>query len=779
MPPLNDNFADAIVLSGVLPISRLGDSNVGATLESGEPTLINYGEINPADEYDNIGATVWYEWTCGQTAVYRLDIATDFDSVLSVYTGASVETLTRIVQAEIAWNAPWDEWVYFDGIAGTTYRIQVAGYGGDAGSIDLNLDAATRPINDNFANAIALTGETGLTPGTNTGASVEVGEPRLGDASYFGVDRTVWYSLPVPAGLDTQVSVTTDRLLSVAIYEGTALDNLALLASGVDNSTIAVSKSTSARSFYIQIAGRAGFYSTEGDFDLEAVVFVPYFPTDATEFVLSGGAGTLSASNAGTIRHTGEGGLLYPLWFKWTPSGSGTATISGTGLSGIRTRVFQDNGDQTLFEFAENINPFNNPQQTFAYEEGETYYFQISANTIGTITAALTVSTTPVDPEEAWSISEFQSAGYPSSLDRVPAYCRWQYADGGWLLIDTVRGEPDEYNYRSHRPTILTAQSASGPWTRYDPFESDGGVERQTVGLAKSDTHWAIVWPDFPALNSATLYYWTDNPASGSTRTLTVAYPVVSGLASDGDRWAVITNGGKVLANSSPDPGEGAFAEYDALQSALVGEFSASYRACALTYAENMWVATVYSTWTQGPGALTGYRFYTASSPSGPWTQRSSYNLIFTPNGASTRDFQLVYNGYGYALYSTGPTALFKDFSIPGTVWLTGVRFGIAIGPDLVAVSYSPASKTFKFDSFAGSTLFREAYEEPNLAAFYSNPETLTQDFGPNMVAYGGGEWIAARFGGWAYSNTHPLTGYTVIWSRDDDEAGSWGVSLA
>ncbi len=51
--PPNDNFADAVVLSGD-DVSRLGDTNVGATLEAGEPTMIGGA---PA------GASVWYRWT--------------------------------------------------------------------------------------------------------------------------------------------------------------------------------------------------------------------------------------------------------------------------------------------------------------------------------------------------------------------------------------------------------------------------------------------------------------------------------------------------------------------------------------------------------------------------------------------------------------------------------------------------------------------------------------------------------------------------------------------
>src|SRR6185295_7778733 len=85
--PPNDNFANAIVLSGD-DVVRTGDMNVDATLEAGEPTEIDGAET---------GASVWYRWTAPATGRARIDTATsDYDTLLAVYTGSAVGALTEI-----------------------------------------------------------------------------------------------------------------------------------------------------------------------------------------------------------------------------------------------------------------------------------------------------------------------------------------------------------------------------------------------------------------------------------------------------------------------------------------------------------------------------------------------------------------------------------------------------------------------------------------------------------------------------------------------------------
>src|SRR5262250_2110229 len=79
-----------------------------------------------------------------------------------------------------------------------TYQIAVDGFEGASGSIRLALNLGTAfpvPINDNFANRIALTGSNIATNWSNVGATYEPGEPE--HLFTFG-GKTVWWKWTAP-----------------------------------------------------------------------------------------------------------------------------------------------------------------------------------------------------------------------------------------------------------------------------------------------------------------------------------------------------------------------------------------------------------------------------------------------------------------------------------------------------------------------------------------------------------------------------------------------------
>ena len=124
-PPVNDNFTASTVISG-FPIGVTG-SNVGATAQANEPS--------------NDGRTVWFSWTAPTTALVSIDTSgSNFDTILSVYTGNAVNTLSLIASNDDA-NATIDltSEVSFAAISGTVYRISVDGFSGDVGNIVLNI----------------------------------------------------------------------------------------------------------------------------------------------------------------------------------------------------------------------------------------------------------------------------------------------------------------------------------------------------------------------------------------------------------------------------------------------------------------------------------------------------------------------------------------------------------------------------------------------------------------------------------------------------------------
>ena len=132
--PPNDNFSAAITISG--SEGTTNGTNVRATKESGEPN--HAGNVG--------GASVWYNWTAPSSGTVDIDtIGSSFDTLLGVYTGSSVGSLTAVASDNDSGGNGASR-VNFTATAGTTYRIAVDGYNGSMGSVTLNWIYPTIPF---------------------------------------------------------------------------------------------------------------------------------------------------------------------------------------------------------------------------------------------------------------------------------------------------------------------------------------------------------------------------------------------------------------------------------------------------------------------------------------------------------------------------------------------------------------------------------------------------------------------------------------------------------
>jgi hypothetical protein len=153
--PPNDAFGDAIDLNS-LPRMTFDGSNVAATKEIGEPN--HAGNAG--------GKSVWLTWTAPiDGSVPHVAIRADggFDTLLGVYTGTAVDSLTEVASNDD--NGVGSSSVSFPTSAGTTYRIAVDGFLAKAGFFSVT--AGPSPVNDNFGEAIPLSGASGARPGTH------------------------------------------------------------------------------------------------------------------------------------------------------------------------------------------------------------------------------------------------------------------------------------------------------------------------------------------------------------------------------------------------------------------------------------------------------------------------------------------------------------------------------------------------------------------------------------------------------------------------------------
>ena len=127
-PPANDDFAAARTVTGV-PYTDIADVT-GATLETGEP-------VPSCRETAAPSGTVWYAFTPAETTTVKISRTAGFESILAVYTGGSLTTLTETACA-------FFETVSLRLIAKRTYYLQIGTFFDQTGTLQLDITRATR-----------------------------------------------------------------------------------------------------------------------------------------------------------------------------------------------------------------------------------------------------------------------------------------------------------------------------------------------------------------------------------------------------------------------------------------------------------------------------------------------------------------------------------------------------------------------------------------------------------------------------------------------------------
>jgi hypothetical protein len=245
--PANDSFDAAVELTG--RSDAASGTNKDATKELGEP--------NHAAEIG--GASVWFRWTApadGQTTIETC--GSDFDTLLAAYTGVSVSALTGIAGNDDVCG--FQSSISFAAEEGETYRIAVDGRNGATGLFSLQLRLA--PPNDDFSDAVVISGDEGSVDGTNDGASFEASEPQ-------DVSNSVWYRWTAPSTGPATFMTCGDLFYSaLALYTGSDLASLTYITSSGDacqDQSTATFEATAGTTYSVAVGGCC---ASSGDFTL-------------------------------------------------------------------------------------------------------------------------------------------------------------------------------------------------------------------------------------------------------------------------------------------------------------------------------------------------------------------------------------------------------------------------------------------------------------------------------------------------------------------------------
>ena len=340
-PPVNDDFAHRIQLSGTSV--SVAASNDGAGREVGEPDHL--GGIPPPPR--PAGATLWWSWTAPAdgTAVF------EGDGIVAVYTGASIDALTPVLDADqVAYSF---RTVVTRVAAGVEYQVACDGYGYARGVLPLSIEWHESPPNDMFADRIVLSGTSAALVGDAAYATLEPGER---DQPYSYQKGTLWWTWTAPITGTVVLTTTTEQI--VAVHTGGSVSTLASvvsptqLAPGYDSLRFSA---TAGQAYEIAVTP---LVRPNAPVAIQLECLVPP-PNDmfAARSALPGSSGRVTAANGGATSEPGEpytGGSGRSIWWTWTTPSAGVASISlgGSAIEAV-VRVFEGTSLSALSVVAE------------------------------------------------------------------------------------------------------------------------------------------------------------------------------------------------------------------------------------------------------------------------------------------------------------------------------------------------------------------------------------------------------------------------------------------
>lgn len=341
---INDNFANATVISGS-SITVTG-SNVGATKEAGEP---NHGG-------NSGGKSIWYSWTAPTSGAATIDThGSTFDTLLGVYTGTSVSALTTIASNDDdPAGGTTTSKVKFNAVAGTVYMIAVDGYGGQSGSVTLNVSLGTVVV-----------------PAAPTGVSAS-------DGTFSDGVHVTWAAPTGATAYEVWRNTTNSSSSATKIS-----------ATDVTTTTYTDTTATAGKTYFYWVkaknsAGTSGFSASDSGFRSATTLTNDNF---ANATVISGSTLTVTGSNVGATKEPGEpnhagnsGGKS--IWYAWTAPTSGTVTLDTHGSTfDTLLGVYTGSSVSTLTTIASNDDDpaggTTTSKLTFRALAGTTYYFAV------------------------------------------------------------------------------------------------------------------------------------------------------------------------------------------------------------------------------------------------------------------------------------------------------------------------------------------------------------------------------------------------------------------
>jgi hypothetical protein len=238
--PSNDAFSAAAPLTAGQDISS---ATLDATVEPGEPNPASVSGSDACAAFSDgpqCGASIWYTFTpatSGTVTIETCDRGTDLDTVLGVYTGATISAAGLVGANDDTTGCGGGfgangSRVTFSATVGTTYHVDVSGFRGEMGSFYLRAysgPGVARPDPDtailrtsSFAAAANTRGGTSVLSGLRHTASFSFVSTPLGAAFECSLDGAAFAGCSSPLSFEGLTS--GDHTFAVRASAGGATD---------------------------------------------------------------------------------------------------------------------------------------------------------------------------------------------------------------------------------------------------------------------------------------------------------------------------------------------------------------------------------------------------------------------------------------------------------------------------------------------------------------------------------------------------------------------------
>ena len=328
--PANDDFSNSERIAGIAGQTPLDLAL--ASREPGEPLVAAHSR------------TIWYSWRAPAKGLFRFSLK-DADSGEAEEAEFVLFSGDKLVDLELVEEKQATE-ISFAARAGVDYRLRIASEDWDAPPLVLEWESAdARPVNDDFAAAWELEGESGEIDSSNEGATLENSE------FFGGAAATVWFEWTAPEDGPWKINLSESGL-SLRVFEGAQVDELRLISPpGRNGFQFIVAER--GKTYRIAVASRSASDSGQS-FTLSWNPMPSddtgsYFESadhfsDATRF--DGARGSFSVF----VNEKGYGLTVEPeeplstgigtVWLQWTAPATGRFTWRMNGHSTLRFSVF-------------------------------------------------------------------------------------------------------------------------------------------------------------------------------------------------------------------------------------------------------------------------------------------------------------------------------------------------------------------------------------------------------------------------------------------------------